>query len=94
MNRLETRLARLVQQQILSAAQATELAEAARADQLDGRPEQQESFPRSTPKGSAVLEVLGYVGGALVLGAVLMLGTFFWDDSAAPDASWLLLRPW
>lgn len=80
MNRLETRLARLVQQQILSAAQATELAEAARADQLDGRPAQQESVPRSTPKGSAVLEVLGYVGGALVLGAVLMLGTFFWDD--------------
>jgi hypothetical protein len=37
MNRLETRLARLVQQQVLSAAQATELAEAARADQLDGR---------------------------------------------------------
>jgi len=24
--------------------------------------------------------VLGYVGGALVLGAVIMLGTFFWDD--------------
>jgi hypothetical protein len=94
MNRLETRLDRLVQQQILSAAQATELVEAARADQLDRRPAQQESVPRSTPKGSAVLEVLGYVGGALVLGAVLMLGTFFWDDSAAPDASWLLLRPW
>ena len=94
MNRLETRLARLVQQQILSAAQATELVEAARADQLDGRPAQQESVPRSTPKGSAVLEVLGYVGGALVLGAVLMLGTFFWDDLGSTDASWLLLRPW
>jgi hypothetical protein len=26
------------------------------------------------------LEVLGYVGGALVLGAVVMLGSFFWDD--------------
>jgi hypothetical protein len=26
------------------------------------------------------LEVLGYVGGALVLGAVIMLGAFFWDD--------------
>jgi hypothetical protein len=26
------------------------------------------------------LEVLGYVGGALVLGAVIMLGTFFWED--------------
>ena len=39
-----------------------------------------ESAPRSTPKSSAVLEVLGYVGGALVLGAVIMLGSFFWDD--------------
>jgi hypothetical protein len=80
MNRLEIRLASLVEQQVLSAAQASELAEAARADRLDGRPAQEESVLRSTPKGSAVLEVLGYVGGALVLGAVIMLGTFFWDD--------------
>lgn len=36
--------------------------------------------PESSPKGSAILEVLGYVGGALVLGAVIMLGTFFWED--------------
>ena len=27
-----------------------------------------------------MLEVLGYVGGALVLGAVIMLGTLFWED--------------
>ena len=26
------------------------------------------------------MEVLGYVGGALVLGAVIMLGSLFWDD--------------
>lgn len=71
MSRLEARLARLVEQQVLSEAQATDLAEAARADRLDGQPAQQESVPRSTPKGSAVLEVLGYVGGALVLGAVI-----------------------
>ena len=79
MNRLETRLARLVEQQVLSAEQANALMEAARADRLDG-PAQEESGPRSMPKASAVLEVLGYVGGALVLGAVIMLGTFFWDD--------------
>jgi hypothetical protein len=36
--------------------------------------------PRSPNRSSAVLEVLGYVGGALVLGAVIMLGSFFWDD--------------
>ncbi len=80
MNRLEAQLARLVEQQVISAAQATELLEAARADGLDGQSALEESVPRSTPKGSAVLEVLGYVGGALVLGAVIMLGSFFWDD--------------
>jgi hypothetical protein len=39
-----------------------------------------EPVQQSTTKSSAVLEVLGYVGGALVLGAVIMLGSFFWDD--------------
>jgi Predicted membrane protein (DUF2157) len=79
-NRLETQLARLVEQQVLSVAQAGELADAARADLLDVRSPTAEPAPRSAPKGSAVLEVLGYVGGALVLGAVIMLGTFFWDE--------------
>ena len=36
--------------------------------------------PRPSPRSSAVLEVVGYVGGALVLGAVIMLGSLFWDD--------------
>ncbi len=79
-NRLETELARLVEQQVLSAPQAQGLVEAARADRLDNQPVPDESAARSTPKSSAVLEVLGYVGGALVLGAVIMLGSFFWDD--------------
>ncbi len=79
-NRLETQLAHLVEQQVISAEQATELVAAARADRLDGQSAPEESVLRSMPKGSAVLEVLGYVGGALVLGAVIMLGAFFWDD--------------
>jgi Predicted membrane protein (DUF2157) len=91
-NRLETQLARLVEQQVLSAAQAWELADAARTDQLDGRQEcggsagsggpvgSAWSASPAAPRSSAVLEVLGYVGGALVLGAVIMLGTYFWDD--------------
>jgi hypothetical protein len=78
-NRLETQLALLVEQQVLSAAQAADLLDAARADRPDGRSLTAEPASR-TPKGSAVLEVLGYVGGALVLGAVIMLGSFFWDD--------------
>jgi hypothetical protein len=78
-NRLETQLARLVEQQVLSAAQAEDLVAAARADRLDGQ-SATAKLATGTPKGSAVLEVLGYVGGALVLGAVIMLGSFFWDD--------------
>ena len=80
MDRLETQLARLVEQQVISASQAQELLEAARADVLDRQSVPAESAPRSSPRSSAVLEVLGYVGGALVLGAVIMLGSLFWDD--------------
>jgi hypothetical protein len=80
MSRLEAELARLVEQQVLSASQAEELVSAARTDRLDGQSLAAEPTPGSTPKGATVLEVLGYVGGALVLGAVIMLGTFFWDD--------------
>jgi hypothetical protein len=80
MDRLETQLARLVEQQVISGSQAQVLLEAAQADRLDRQSAPGESAPRSSPKSSAVLEVLGYVGGALVLGAVVMLGAFFWDD--------------
>jgi hypothetical protein len=79
-NRLETQLGRLVEQQVISASQAQELLEAARDDGSDRQSTPVESAPPSSPKSSAVLEVLGYVGGALVLGAVIMLGSFFWDD--------------
>jgi hypothetical protein len=80
MDRLETQLARLVEQQVISGLQAQELLEAAQADKSDRQPARAESARQSSPKSSAVLEVLGYVGGALVLGAVIMLGSLFWDD--------------
>src|SRR5512133_623557 len=86
MDRLDAQLTRLVEEHVLTASQAEELADAARADRLDGQSvatepaSALEPVPRSTTKSSAVLEVLGYVGGALVLGAVIMLGSFFWDD--------------
>jgi hypothetical protein len=86
MDRLEAQLTRLVEEHVLTASQAQELADAARVDRLDGQSVATEPapalepVPRSTTKSSAVLEVLGYVGGALVLGAVIMLGSFFWDD--------------
>ena len=82
MDRLETQLARLVEQHVLSALQAQQLADAARADRQDGQSAPEPGYPAqgSATKGAAVVEVLGYVGGALVLGAVIMLGSFYWDD--------------
>ena len=86
MDRLETKLTRLVEEHVLTASQAQQLVDAARADRMDGQSVSTvhtlvtEPAPRLTTKSSAVLEVLGYVGGALVLGAVIMLGSFFWDD--------------
>jgi hypothetical protein len=80
MDRLQTQLGRLVEQHVLTASQAQELAAAARADRLAGQSVATQSATPAVTKGSAVLEVLGYVGGALVLGAVIMLGSFFWDD--------------
>jgi hypothetical protein len=84
MDRLGTQLARLVEQRVLSALQAQELADAARADRRDDHSVLESGYPKpvqgSATKGAAVLEVLGYVGGALVLGAVIMLGSFYWDD--------------
>jgi len=80
MNRLESQLARLVEEQVLTSTQAQELVAAARADRRDGQAAPPESLALASPRSSAVLEVLGYVGGALVLGAVIMLGSFFWDD--------------
>src|SRR3954452_15426466 len=80
MDRLQTALGRLVEQHVLTASQAQELADAADADRLDGESVATQSAPPAMTKGSAVLEVLGYVGGALVLGAVIMLGTYFWRD--------------
>jgi len=80
MDRLQTQLAHLVEQHVLTASQAQELANAAHADRLDGQSVPTQPAPLLATKGSAVLEVLGYVGGALVLGAVIMLGSLFWDD--------------
>jgi hypothetical protein len=80
MGRLQTELAHLVEQHVLTASQARELAEAAHADRLAEQSVATQPAPLSSTRGTAVLEVLGYVGGALVLGAVIMLGSLFWDD--------------
>jgi hypothetical protein len=45
MDRLETQLARLVEQRVLSALQAQELADAARADRQDGQSVPESGYP-------------------------------------------------
>ena len=70
MDRLETHLARLVEQQVISASQAQELMEAARADELDNQRAPIESAPRSSLKSSSLggsatkPEEFGSLGGS------------------------------
>lgn len=85
MTKLSAELDRLVEAQLLSATQSEDLQAAAHADLLDAveagrRPA---PMPRESSR-STVLEVLGYAGGALVLGAVIFLGFSFWDDLERP----------
>lgn len=90
MHRLKDHLERLVEERVLAPDQSALLAEAAAQDLRDAlaRPTTapETRLPGSTPdagnraRNSAVLDVLGYVGGALLLGAVVLLGLFLWDD--------------
>ena len=70
---------------MLSAAQSQDLQAAARADLLDALEAglQPAPLPRESSR-STVLEVLGYAGGALLLGAVIFLGFSFWDELERP----------
>ena len=76
---LEQRLRALVDEQTLSAEQAAELWQAAQQDHgVPAAPTSAtEAHPRST---TGVLDVLGYVGGALLLGAVIFVGATLWGD--------------
>lgn len=95
MNRLNDHLARLVDERVLASDQSEVLADAARQDLQEALAARSGSGaesvetparPTTAPDGadrarsSAVLDVLGYVGGALLLGAVVLLGLFLWDD--------------
>ena len=76
---LERELRALVDQHALSPEQASQLWQAAQQDHgLPAEPAPlTEAGPRST---TGVLDVLGYVGGALLLGAVIFVGATLWDD--------------
>lgn len=81
MDALEREIRRLVDSQALTAEQARGLRDAVRADQ-DVRHQPVDSPAKAGTGGprSAVLEVLGYVGGALLVGAMIFLGFMVWDD--------------
>ncbi len=73
MTRLEAELQRLVQAGVLSADQADRLHAAAAHDESHGS-------EGDRAGGSVLTEVLGYVGGVLLLGAVALLVVVSWND--------------
>ena len=65
---------------VLSVEQATRLWQAAEQDR-GGPARSTGTAVRDTPGApTGVLDVLGYVGGALLLGAVIFVGSTLWDD--------------
>lgn len=84
MNRLDARIGALVAQKTLTRAQGDELLQAGEADLADALA--QDGDVRTTGPSrhrGAVLEVLGYVGAALLLGAVGFTAFLFWDDMSS-----------
>ncbi|TWD82718.1 putative membrane protein DUF2157 [Kribbella amoyensis] len=90
-SRLDDELKRLVSAGVLRQYQADALRSAATADSSVEPPESAAvSTPPSTPskpvappepnRGSALTEVLGYIGGALLLGAVALLTVANWGE--------------
>jgi Predicted membrane protein (DUF2157) len=67
----------LVEQGVLSPEQADRLWQAAEHDR--GGPIEP-ARPVTRQAATGVLDVLGYVGGALLLGAVIFVGSTLWDD--------------
>ena len=84
MTKLSAELSRLVDAHVLSPAQSQDVEAAARADLLEALEANRPApMPRESSR-STVIEVLGYAGGALLLGAVIFLGFSFWDELERP----------
>src|SRR5215217_9451670 len=88
-SRLDDELSRLVSAGVLREYQAESLRDAADAEiqaALAGRPQpppEPPAKPKSPPAAthsSALIEVLGYIGGALLLGAVALLTLANWGE--------------
>lgn len=80
MTNLITRIDELVAQHALTRAQGEELLRAARADGLHAPPAGTVS---DRARRSAVLEVLGYVGASLLIGAAVFTGFLYWGEIPA-----------
>lgn len=81
MKHLAGEVRRLVDSETITPEQGESLLAAAAADAhavAVGSHETRLKTTRAT--GSSVLEVLGYVGGALLLGAIIFLAASYWDD--------------
>jgi hypothetical protein len=79
MSHLEAEIRRLLDQQALDDAQGNALRQAGQRD-LEAVTAGNAAGPRTEARSTAVLEVLGYVGGALLLGAILFLGVAYWEQ--------------
>ncbi|GAA2112045.1 hypothetical protein GCM10009841_35340 [Microlunatus panaciterrae] len=85
MSRLSTEIHHLVEDRTLSSAQGDLLLHAAQEDlreatgAVPATPDQT-ATEHAAARRNAVLEVLGYVGGALLLGAIIFLCFLFWGD--------------
>lgn len=77
---LEEQLRTLVEEQVLSSEQATQLWQAAQHDHRAAAAAEPPSDAPPRTGSTGVLDVLGYLGGALLLGAVIFVGATLWDD--------------
>jgi hypothetical protein len=79
-SRLAAELAALTESKVLSPELADRLWEAAQADAQAAPPSEPATNDRGRTGNAGLLDVLGYVGGALLLGALLFLGGTLWRD--------------
>jgi hypothetical protein len=79
-SRLAAELAALTESKVLSPELADRLWQAARADAQAPSASELATTDRGKAGNPGLLDVLGYVGGALLLGALLFLGGALWRD--------------
>ena len=70
----------LTDERVLSPEQAAQLWQAAHQDQIQPAGSAEPTRRASRTATTGVLDVLGYVGGALLLGAVIFVGATLWND--------------